>query len=150
MAKRGRKPLPPELRTGRQRIEGTAQAIEGRPECPPHLLGDARDKWGEIIPMLEEAGILSRADTDAIALYCETFARWLECVRRLEDPDNWVIVSPKGFILNSPWINMRNNFAKEMGRLLAEFGLTPSARSRVAANPKQTDDPLTAFLKGGA
>jgi P27 family predicted phage terminase small subunit len=147
MAKRGRKPLPPEVRAPGKRIEGSARKVDGRPEAPSHLKGVALEKWHEMLGLLEEMGVLSRTDVDAIALYCSTFSQWRVCDDKLQTPEDYVIISPKGFQLNSPWVNMRNKFADQMARLLAEFGLTPSARSRVAARPPEEGDKLTAFLK---
>jgi P27 family predicted phage terminase small subunit len=147
MAKRGRKPLPPESRAPGSRIEGCAARVEGAPDCPDHLEGIAREKWDQMIAILDEMGTLSRTDRDAIALYCSTYAQWRICNDKLREPDDYVIVSPKGFLLNSPWVNMRNKFSDQMAKMLSEFGLTPSARSRVAARPKTEDDALSKFLK---
>jgi P27 family predicted phage terminase small subunit len=100
-----------------------------------------------MIAILDEMGTLSRTDTDAIELYCSTYAQWRMCCDKLKSPEDYVIVSPKGFMLNSPWVNMRNKCSDQMGKMLSEFGLTPSARSRVAARPKVEDDALSKFIK---
>jgi P27 family predicted phage terminase small subunit len=45
---------------------------------PKTLTPAAKREWKRIVPLLEERGTLSRADSTAMTLYCETWARWQE------------------------------------------------------------------------
>ena len=40
--------------------------------------------------------------------------------------------TPSGYVQQSPWLSIANRQLELMGRFMAELGLTPSARSRVA------------------
>ena len=44
---------------------------------------------------------------------------------------------------------MRSDAARRLASLLAEFGLTPSTRSRLEINPPEELDPLQEFLARG-
>ena len=45
---------------------------------------ESRHKWEELAPILLRNGLLSEADTDLLAVYCQTWARWLEAESMLE------------------------------------------------------------------
>ena len=63
-----------------------------------------------------------------------------------------VFYTPKGYQQQSPWVGIANTNHKLMMQAAAEFGLTPSARSRIiAGNAKKEDvDEMEFLLTGGA
>jgi phage terminase small subunit len=123
---RGRKPKPTALKlldgTRRDRINESEPAMEpGRVEPPEHLRGIARDHWLELAPMLAKAGLLAVADRPALELLCVTYA-----VTR-DDP-------------------LDHKAAANYARLLTEFGMTPSSRSRIKLPGERRKDALGEFL----
>jgi phage terminase small subunit len=46
-----------------------------------------------------------------------------------------VIKAPSGYPIASPYLSIANTAMAQMTRLLVEFGMTPSSRSRVAVSP---------------
>lgn len=152
MAKRGRKPAPTALKklagVRADRINGGEPPMAaGRPECPDHLDDDAREEWERIVPLLDEAGILARADGAALAIYCTTFSRWLRAKAELKY--GLTVMTEKGGQKASPLISVVNQAEALMARLLAEFGATPSARSTLRLPEKPPVDELSAFLGTG-
>lgn len=57
--------------------------------------------------------------------------RWVEAERRLAETPP-LLKTPAGYVQVSPWITISNRQVELMTRLMAELGLTPSARSRLA------------------
>src|SRR5579859_2336929 len=58
----------------------------GSISAPSWLRGRARTAWKWVAPVLEQMGVLSTADTHALALLCDAYAEYIECravVRRL-------------------------------------------------------------------
>jgi P27 family predicted phage terminase small subunit len=151
MAKPGPKPAPPEARKGKKRIEGTARRLDDAPpECPAHLDERARAKWAEVVALLDALGTLSRSDRDLIALYCESHSRYVLACEQLTKPGDHWYETDKGALMNHPWFNIRSNLAKDLIRIAAELGLTPSARSRVASNTKEkAANPLDQLIMEG-
>lgn len=158
MAIRGRKPAPKELKILRgdraDRInEDAPAAVTEPPACPDYLEGDAAEEWPRIVEELQALGVLSKTDRAAIALYCQAFATWRKANRDIA-AGGITTVTDKGSEKTAPAVSIANASAALMGRLLVEFGLTPSARSRISTGKKEAKkDPLTAFLgrrKGGA
>ena len=42
--------------------------------CPSNLSGEARHEWKRVSRQLHEAGLLSEADHDTLAKYCQAWA----------------------------------------------------------------------------
>lgn len=136
--------------------------VPGRPQCPQWLRGDARRAWKKLIPMLEAMGVLSRSDGNAIARYCDLLAQWREVrvwcdqngtsypIRKLNPETGELYVV--GFKL-FPQVRLANEYATLLLRLEREFGLTPSARARLAMGDmsdrpaKQKEDHVGPILR---
>jgi len=122
----GRKPRP------RARDAADAPTIaDGLPRCPPHLSPVARREWRRLATPLFEAGILTLADRAALAAYCQCYARWVEAEEKLAETPT-LLKTPSGYVQQSPWLGIANRQLELMGRYMAELGLTPVSRSRVA------------------
>src|SRR3954447_3606447 len=63
----------------------SSEVVAGRPKQPDHLSEEAKREWRRIIPLLEQRGTLSKADSQVLALYCETHARWLQAKREVAE-----------------------------------------------------------------
>ncbi len=120
--RRGPKPRP---RTSPRLKEG------GLPRCPAHLDDVARKEWRRLARPLFEAGILTVADRAAFAAYCQSYSQWAEAVRKQRETPK-LIKTPSGYVQQSPWIGIANKQLELMGRYMAELGITPTARSRLA------------------
>ena len=129
---RGRLPKSAGMSTRRPvRADGPAVRL---PVCPPHLQGEARKEWRRIGRKLLACGLLTEIDGAALALYCQAWARWIEAEGNLVRYGT-VIKAPSGYPIASPYLSIANTAMAQMTRLLVEFGMTPSSRSRVAVVP---------------
>lgn len=138
----GRKPKPTQLKLvagnpGKRALpkkEPKAQkAIDLMP--PLNLSEAARAHWHQVALQLSAAGILTELDCHALALYCEAFARWVSATQKLR-VDGLVITSESGYACQSPYLPIANKAFDQMLKLMAEFGMTPSSRSRVEVPEK--------------
>lgn len=136
---RGRKPVPTEMRVVRGN-PGRRPLNDREPEpappadlTPPDWLNDdAKSEWADKAPMLQRLGLLTEADLDAFCLYCQTFARWKEAEKKLLQFGMVVKSnSNNGFPIVSPYLAISNKAQQQCTKMLVEFGLTPSSRSRV-------------------
>ena len=129
---RGRKPKPPGMSARNpNRLDGAA--APKLPPCPKHLKGEARLEWRRLGRKLVECGLFADIDTGALALYCQAFARWVEAEAKLAE-FGIVVKAPSGFVQQSPYLAIANKAMDQMTRLLVEFGMSPSSRSRVSAS----------------
>jgi len=160
MGKRGPKPTPTAMLKLRGSWRGEINKNEPTPEvcipdCPKELEGNAKDCWEELAPMLVDMSILTVADGKAFELLCVTFSNWKrseEMLRKhgdvypIRDANNEI-----KYLQQSPYVAMARNFGKAFKEMLCEFGLTPSARSRVSTSgDKQTKtaDARMKYLSG--
>ena len=151
---RGRKPQPTRLRllkgnTGRRRPNNrepspTVQA----PPRPDFLSGPAAEKWDELAPYLVGLRLMTIGDGPALAALCQAWGRYCAAEKQLAEQGP-VVTSPNGYGIPSPWLAISNQAHDQMRKLLTEFGLTPSSRSRVeiVAEPKSKSK-LAAFMEG--
>jgi P27 family predicted phage terminase small subunit len=115
------------------------------PTCPRELSRAARKEWRRIGPELAQMGLLSRIDRAALAMYCDHYGRWLEAIAALQKY-GVVIKSPNGYPMQSPYVAIANKAGEQVRLLLAEFGMSPSSRTRVHATPPQPAEE-TAFAR---
>lgn len=150
--RRGPKPLPPELRRIRGERQGRTgpaapRAAAGAPECPAHLDAEARAEWDRVTAELAQLGVLSRADRAALALYCDCHSQWVAANRAVAEK-GLVVETRLGGVKANPAVAIARAARAQMIRVLAEFGLTPSARTTLgtAAAPEGPRDELGEFL----
>jgi P27 family predicted phage terminase small subunit len=135
---RGPKPKPTALR----RLQGNPgkrawnhdepQPPEGMPDCPDHLNGPARVEWDRLAEVLHTMGVVTLVDRAALAAYCQCYGRWVEAEEKLQSTP-MLLKTATGYVQQSPWLSIANKQLELMGRYMTELGLTPAARSRVAA-----------------
>ncbi|MCB9930027.1 MAG: phage terminase small subunit P27 family [Alphaproteobacteria bacterium] len=134
---RGRKPKPTALKLiegnrGKRRVNGREpKPPTTQPTCPVHLSATAKTEWRRVAGTLNEIGILTQVDRAVLAAYCQAYGRWVEAERKLAETP-LLLKMPAGYVQVSPWLTISNKQVELMLRLMAELGLTLSARSRLA------------------
>jgi P27 family predicted phage terminase small subunit len=134
---RGRKPKPTRLKLiegnpGRRPINGSEPKPPGaQPTCPAHLNPSAKAEWKRLARDLNKIGLLTMIDRAALAAYCQSYGRWVEAERKLTETPP-LLKTPAGYVQVSPWLTIANKERELMARYMAELGLTPSSRSRLA------------------
>lgn len=149
---RGRKPTPGYLKLvtgnpGHRPIKQARAEPQGGVPRPPSVLGtDALLEWRRVVPRLAKLGLLATIDRAALAAYCQTYEIWVTSVRALavmaaRDPvtAGLLIKTSNGNAIQNPLVGIINKAAAAMVRYAAEFGMTPSARSRVQGAPEGRD-----------
>ena len=137
----GRRPLP----TAIKKLKGTAQKcrtnqsepkiVASCPE-PPAFLGEiARAEWQHKAPLLAKMGVLTEADNTALAAYCVQFERFVRAEERLSNGE-YTEFTTNGNEIARALVGVSNRAAELMKKFLVVFGLTPSSRTRIAANPE--------------
>jgi P27 family predicted phage terminase small subunit len=130
MAGYGPAPEPLALRLAKGSTRATRKAIAAAPTPPvgdaappPELDDAARATWLRIVPILRTMRVLTAADLNAVGRYCSLHAAWLRLAERLKgdsDSESW------GAALKSSM-----ELSTRLLRIEQEFGLTPSARTRI-------------------
>ena len=151
----GRKPKPTAIRLLQgnpgKRPLNTAEPMPAPkiPSPPDHIKGEARKEWFRISKQLHELGLLTEIDRAALAAYCVAWGRWVEAEEQLTKYGT-VIKSPdKGWLVQSPYLSIANRAMDQMAKLLTEFGMSPSSRSRVqSVKAQDMGDEMEGLLDG--
>jgi P27 family predicted phage terminase small subunit len=119
------------------------------PSCPSWLDVEAKREWKRIAPELEALGLLTRIDRAALAAYCQSYSRWY-AAEKLIRANGLVMETPQGYEQQRPEVGIASSALKQMHKFLVEFGMTPSARSRISAPESQRDtgSPWAKFKQG--
>lgn len=97
---------------------------------PGGLSAAGRKVWKEIAPELARIGVLANVDREMFAVWCEARADWLWAQDTLKKQGK-VIKTPNGHLQAHPALTIKRQSADLMRKLGAEFGLTPSARTKI-------------------
>ena len=150
---RGRKPLPSNVvrlrgNPGKRRLNHAEPRPAPRlPTCPACLGEAARKEWRRLSKELGELGLLTGLDRGMLAAYCQAHALWVEAVASIERYGT-MVKSPNGYPMQSPYVAVANKQVDIMVRIAAEFGMTPSSRTRIRVGETTTEDPFETFLQG--
>jgi P27 family predicted phage terminase small subunit len=151
MGKRGPKPTPTKLKLLRGN-PGNRPINKSEPQpsadgvvMPPHLGEVAAAKWAEVLPLLQTVKVMTRADIEALARYCDTYEWWLATRAKLKkEGDTYAILNDKGdvkYIAQRPEVSIAHKLAVQLRQLEQDFGLNPSARTGLhVEEPKQEDE----------
>jgi P27 family predicted phage terminase small subunit len=157
---RGRKPKPTHLKLvtgnpGKRKLnEAEPLPASVLPSPPPHLGDEAKVEWGRISEELYRLGLLTGVDRTALAAYCQAYARWVQAekaIAKMAEKDQLtgglMIKTSNGNAIQNPLVGIANKAMADMVRYAAEFGMTPSARSRINVEPPgETQDPAEAYF----
>lgn len=118
------------------------------PRPPEHLSDDEKEKWKLIVRELHPLGLVTTIDKDALAMYCVIFVRWKKAERMVREKGE-IIKTAAGNIIQNPYLSIANRALDQLNKLGAEFGMTPSSRSRVKVEALDPDHELEQMLFGG-
>lgn len=140
MASPGPKPRPHHLRLLTSRTDSSdvagrpihpqLQTKRGLPTKPDSLSPDASWMWDQIIDQWQSSNLLKPLDAAGLEVACETFARWREAVRWRKEHALLVGGGREGARV-APYIGVEERAGKDFRAWCAEFGLTPSAETRL-------------------
>jgi P27 family predicted phage terminase small subunit len=159
MGKRGPRPQPTKLKILRGN-PGNRPINKREPQppadgvlMPVHLGKVAARKWQELLPLLQAVKIMTKADVEALARYCDTYEWWLATRAKLKkEGDTYPILNDKGdvkYIAQRPEVSIAHKLAVQMRQLEQDFGLNPSSRSSLSVEPQpQATDEAAAILFG--
>lgn len=122
------------------------------PACPAWLQGEGRKEYRRVAKMLTTLRVMTEADRTALAAYAREYALWREADEYAER-NGQLEIGEKGNAYMSPMVGIANMHFKNMLKLMSEFGLTPSSRTRIVAQPEEQREKSLAeklFIAAGA
>ena len=111
---------------------------------PPSYIGEygARE-WNRVGPILIKLGLLTEADMQVFEAYCLNVQLMVDARNEIEEK-GMLVTGARGKVRN-PAIAAFSAASTAVRGFAAEFGLTPSARSRIKL-PTSDDNPLAGLM----
>lgn len=145
---RGRKPKPTHLKALENNPEKRPPKEDpdmssGLPSPPSHLDEYAMQEWERLAPGLHTIGILYEVDTAVFAAYCQAYSTWRTAQEGIQKAAKiegaifgaLVCLTTAGTLTKHPLVRISEESAAAMVKYALEFGLSPSARARLAIDP---------------
>lgn len=162
MGRRGPPPMPSALRKMRGRRHRKKEADTapelpvGAPDMPEVVRRDkiARQAWTRLCTDLTEVQVLSPQHWAALSVLCLAYATAHEATKRIQR-EGLLLKSSRGKLYTHPAYKIQQQAWAQILRASQEFGLTPSAATRVRAVPRDAQpqekgkESAETFLFGG-
>ena len=103
-------------------------------DVPDHLTETARAHFRKTARILKGMRVLTEADMDAVAVYAESWGRYIQATLQIQK-DGLITAGSKGQARRNPMLDVQSEALTKCMKLMAEFGLTPSSRTRVRTEP---------------
>lgn len=153
MGVRGPAPKPTKLRL----LEGThPERVNPRepvpsadlPLPPDEIADDVREVWDYTVAQLDLMGVASAADRDALYCYAQAVVTHRKAARLLAGSPV-LIKGQLGGLVRNPALAVARDAAYTIRQFAQEFGLTPSARTRVDAKRDESSEDVNPFAGTG-
>ncbi len=150
---RGRKPKPTKIKKlagnpGKRALNpAEPEPRVVAPQAPAHLSDDEKAKWNDLVKELSPLGLLTSIDIDALSFYCVVYGRWVKAETMVREKGE-IIKTAAGNIIQNPYLSIANRALDQLNKLGAEFGMTPSSRSRVKTDLVDPEQELERMLFG--
>jgi P27 family predicted phage terminase small subunit len=97
---------------------------------PEGMQPDAATEWTRIVEILASQKVLSELDIAALTIYANSYASYTKAQRHVDEHGE-VVIGTTGTPIKNPYLTVQKECWERIRPLLAEFGLTPSARARL-------------------
>ncbi|WP_370213451.1 P27 family phage terminase small subunit [Roseovarius sp.] len=106
-------------------------ALAKAPPMPRHLSPQAKSEWRRIMPQLIARQIITKGDLAGVEHYCTCVG----IVRQIEEER-----AAAGGAIDVKLFGVLNRAAQTARQLAAEYGLTPTSRTRIGNARQGSDD----------
>ena len=147
MAAQGRKPKPASLHQlegnpGKREIKEPVKTDLKFPSCPSWVNEYGKREWNRMAKILDPIKLVDDIHRSCFAVYCHNYGLMVHYAKEIAKHGD-TVENNYGYIKKSPYVEMYNQAEAAMQKAAVEFGLTPSAQTRVDAltkSNKKVDD----------
>lgn len=124
-----------------------AEAERGLPDPPPWLDGEALDEFERLADMLDDRGIVTKLDGDALGLLADALVTYRDARDELKE-EGYVIPGRKGAKKRHPAATVLRQAYDRIKAVATEFGLWgPASRRGLLADSGGKQDDDTSYVK---
>jgi P27 family predicted phage terminase small subunit len=112
---------------------------------PPEWLDEiAKKEFERIAELLKEVRLVTEADIHLLATYCDAYSDYVKCTELIQKEGLMVEYTNKAAETNKvphPLMTKKKQLFEQMKAVASEFGLSPSARAKLAMPKKEEKEP---------
>lgn len=115
---------------------------------PADIEDEAKKYISDVLDMLETNGVREDVDSAALTMLARNYSMFIKANKQLEK-DGLTVISDRGNIAAHPAIKIAKDAQTQAMKVMAEFGLTAKARTKLPKLEASTavESPLIAFAK---
>jgi P27 family predicted phage terminase small subunit len=98
--------------------------------APTWLSKTAQKEFNRLAALLVEVEIMTEADINHLALYCDAYDKYICYDRQIKRTGYWI--AGKNEDKPNPFINKKSQAAAQMRAFATDLGLSPAARAKLA------------------
>lgn len=120
--------------------------LESFEMAPADLPETGQQEWTRVMNQLQPLKVLTPADLSILKSYCRHVATMDKAAEKLDTEGHTILMTNKGggsYEIKSPWVSIYNEASDRAAKLGAQFGFTPSSRTRIVVPSK--DKPKDGF-----
>ena len=111
-------------------------ANNGLPKPPSDFDDDELVVWDSLAQMLYNMGVFRDPDVEELAMLCRAKVRYMDASEQLKE-EGYVSDGAQGGRILNPLVRVMEQASNEMHRIRQNFGMTPAARTKIAATPPE-------------
>ncbi len=115
------------------------------PLCPEWIDDEGKREWMRVVGDLHKAGLCASVYAGPLAVYCQAFADFRSAVETIRH-EKATLMTDKGNVIQHPAVGMKNKAMVILLKAAAEFGFSPSAKTRINSPEQDGKDELSDFL----
>lgn len=117
-------------------------------KIPADIENEAKEYITDVITMLEDNGVMEDVDTAALTMLARNYSMFIKANKTLEK-DGLTVTSDRGNIAAHPAIKIAKDAQVQAMKVMAEFGLTAKARTKLPKLDANTgtESPFESFIK---
>jgi P27 family predicted phage terminase small subunit len=119
------------------------QTVDHEPQMPEHFDDQAKEAWNNLREILSASGMWTATYQVTLELYCETYSNYRRAVELVRISGQALRTQAEDGSIElkrNPYSVELHRYKDELIKLSAEFGLTPSSRSRIALDRNEDTD----------
>ncbi len=120
-------------------------------KIPTDIEDEAKKYIQDVLDMLKSNGVMEDVDTAALTMLARNYSMFIKASKQLEK-DGLTVISDRGNMAAHPAIKIAKDAQTQAMKVMAEFGLTAKARTKLPKLEANTgaDTPFEAFMKNNS
>lgn len=107
----------------------------------------AKEVYDRIMPLLITTRVMATTDVEGFSMYCYEIGMYKHCREKIDKEGLTIIAGKNDYEMPHPLTSVANKHYKNAYDMAVQYGLTPSARTRITAMPEGKKEGISKYKK---